>query len=67
MNFDKIDDGVMERAKKILPILELTNFAWDINTVLAQPEDELAAVFALKSVGNKIQMQARLRKTGQNG
>ena len=49
------------KAQRILSILELTNFAWDINTILSQPEEEMAAVFALKFVGNKIQRQALSR------
>ncbi len=48
---------MLERAKRILMILEMTEFAWTINEVLEQPEQELDAVFALKAIGEKMRSQ----------
>jgi hypothetical protein len=47
-------DEMLERAKQILIILEMTDFQWTIRDVLAQPDAELQAVFALKGIGQKV-------------
>jgi hypothetical protein len=52
--FHTIPDGMMERAKQILIILEMTEWQWTINDVLEQPEAELTAVFYLKAMGERI-------------
>ena len=59
LQFDRFSDDTLERAKRILPILEMTEFRWTINDVLEQPEQELDAVFALKVIGEKIRQQSR--------
>ena len=50
------------KAKKYLRILELTNFAWTINDIKEQPEEDLEAVFGLKGIGAKIAVQAQNAK-----
>jgi len=50
---------MLERAKQILMVLEMTEFRWTILDVLAQPEQELDAVMNLKATGEKIRIQAR--------
>jgi hypothetical protein len=59
----------MARAKKILPILELSDFkCLDIAMIERQEEEIMKAIFALKAVGNKIEMQAKKRKlAAENG
>jgi len=56
----------MERAKRILPILEMTNFQWDILTALRQPEQELGAIFQLKYIGDKMKAQGQARRKAAN-
>jgi len=48
---------MLERAKQILMVLELTEWRWTILDVLGQPEQELDAVISLKAVGEKIRKQ----------
>ena len=54
---------MLERAKKILMVLELTEWRWTINDVLEQPEQELDAVIGMKALGEKMRKQARDRKS----
>jgi hypothetical protein len=60
--FGTIPDGIMEHAKKLLAILELTEFRWTINDILEQPEQEMNVVFYLKNLGEKIRIQSRNQK-----
>jgi hypothetical protein len=48
-------------------ILEMTEWRWTINDILAQPEPELWAVMSLKSVGEKYRTQALKRKRNPDG
>lgn len=48
---------MLEKAKSILMVLELTEFKWTIIDVLEQPEEELNAVMHLKATGEKIRKQ----------
>ena len=59
MIFGTLPDDFLERSKKILAVLELTEFNWTINDILEQPEQELNAVFYLKNIGEKIRIQNR--------
>lgn len=57
----------MSRAKRILPVLEMTEWAWTINDVLDQPEQELNAVMYMKALGEKMRRQKNNRKLDPNG
>jgi hypothetical protein len=57
---------MLERAKQILMILEMTEFRWTILDVLRQPEQELDAVMYLKAMGEKIRIQARKSSISEN-
>ncbi len=57
-NFGRMSDELVEEAKKILAVLELTKFTWDINRVLEQPEELLDAVFYMKSIGERFHIQS---------
>ena len=59
MIFGEIPDDILERSKKLLAILELTEFHWTINDILKQPEQEINAVFYLKNLGEKMRIQSR--------
>ena len=57
--FGHMTDDLIERSKKILTVLELTEFSWTIEDVLRQPEQELDAVFYMKSIGERMKAQAQ--------
>jgi hypothetical protein len=59
MHFDRFSDIALANAKRILTILEMTEFRWTILDVMEQPEQELEAVFALKALGEKVRAQSR--------
>jgi len=48
---------VLSQALEILLILEVVEWKWDINTILAQPADLLQAVVRLKSVGEILRRE----------
>lgn len=67
MIFYQIPDHLLERAKEILMVLEMTSFQWTIADVLEQPEQELRAVMHLKANGEKIRTQVLNQKRAKDG
>jgi hypothetical protein len=65
--FYQIPDEMIERAKEILMVLEMTNFQWTIEDVLEQPEQELRAVMHLKATGEKMRTQLNNQERAKNG
>lgn len=62
MEFHKIPEDLLEVAKHLLMILEMVEWRWTINDILDQPEQELDAVMAMKSIGEKMRIQLRNRE-----
>jgi hypothetical protein len=62
----RVDDDLLAYAKKVLTILELTEWRWTILDVLRQPEELLDVVFYMKNIGEKFRTQARNRKKKSN-
>jgi hypothetical protein len=59
--FGRMSDELLESAKRILAVLELTQFSWTIKQVLEQPEELLDAVFYMKNIGERMRIQTRLK------
>lgn len=48
---------VLSQALEILQILEIVDWKWDINTILAQPAELLQAVLQMKVIGEKLRKE----------
>lgn len=53
---------LLDLARRCLSFLESIDWKWDLNTLLEQPADLLAAVMAVRSIGAEIRRQDDDRK-----
>jgi hypothetical protein len=54
--------GLVSHGLKLLKWLESIDWQWDINTLLAQPDDELEIVMTLRSLGEAMREQNRKKQ-----
>lgn len=58
---------LVKKGMTLLKWLEGIDYKWDINALLAQPDDELEIVMTLRSLGEAMREQARKRPKPQTG
>lgn len=54
--------ALLQKCLKLLYWLRRTDWKWDINTLLAQPDDELEIVMTLDALGEAMSEQQRRKQ-----